>query len=75
MGDMIGQISPWTVGHIDICNFQKSNDQLVMGVIQNHFAQLWKKAKGEGEFSAKNQIVRNSKCRLFWDEGGGSQDF
>ena len=38
---------------------------------------LWKKSKmgRGGGAGAKNQKVHNSKCRLFFDEGGGSELF
>ena len=49
-------------------------------LVTKNVTKLWKMSKmgwGGGGFSVKNknQKVQNSKCRLLFDEGGGSELF
>ena len=45
-------------------------------LVTKNVTKLWKMSKmGWGGVSAKNQKVHNSKCRLLFDEGGGSELF
>ena len=44
-------------------------------LVTENVTKLWKMSKMGWGVSAKNQKVHNSKCRLLFDEGGGSELF